>query len=520
MFKTVIIILIFTSINISSYTISGKILNQITKDPVSNISLNYNGNLSGGTIETDNYGNFSFDYSNTPISALSNNKNFKSLSFYQGKLNLNLTQSITNLSIQIYTLSGKNIITQKFKNLHSGNNIISLLKNPISSGVFLIKLTTDEFSSTIKYNALHKYSSKNTNTLNKNSSTRRTFRSQNDTITLTIDNSNFLEKIKKIAFTNNDSVLDNLYLKPSDYVWKVGKVFQWNSFNGNPSSLIGKAESNDINMIQLMDRYFTEGNSNNKNIISFAHAKDIKVFPIFQTFFNDNETVTASNSALDKNGNQVSEEWLTFICPNEEIYKSKRLNEIKSLVKDIQPDGISLDFFRYFVYWESNSSNSLTQSCFCSRCLNKFSDQYGISASPNEIINNYLDEWTEFKCNTIIDYAKKIHDVITEIKPDIMMNLHMVPWRQNDFDGSIKTFAAQDICALSDIFDSFQPMTYSSLMGQNINWIYNVTSDAAATVNSSYIIPCIQSTDANSENFNTISQSPSSGYAIWPFEQL
>jgi hypothetical protein len=308
-------------------------------------------------------------------------------------------------------------------------------------------------------------------------------------------------------------------IKPEDRIWRTGKVFRWQKYDGNPALLVEEARRAGLNMISVMDRYFTQGDAANSELIKLAEEAGIKVFIIFQTFYNDDASIDESNSALDREGNMVKDSWLSFICPNEEVYKKKRLQDIADLVSSVRPHGISMDFFRYFVYWEAGREGNRPQTCFCSRCLEKFGQQYDISGDAESILSDFPDEWTEFKCRTINEYAALIHGSVKAIDPHILLNLHMVPWKQDDYDGAIKRIAAQDIVTLSRYFDFLQPMTYSTMLEESVEWIHEMGADAASQVTGTYVIPCIQAADAGPENLRTISKPPVSGYSIWPFER-
>jgi hypothetical protein len=347
-------------------------------------------------------------------------------------------------------------------------------------------------------------------------------------IKLVLSKKGYMEKTIEVSPACSESTnpsahscnLGEIALKPEEYIWKAGKVFRWQKYDGNPALMVDEAREAGLNMISVMDRYFTRGDTINRQLIRLAEKSGIKVFIIFQTFYNDDETIDGSNSAFDRKGNIVKDSWLSFICPNEEEYKRKRLQEIEDLVAAVRPHGISMDFFRYFVYWEAGSGGNRPQTCFCSRCLGKFEALHNITGDAEYILSAHPDEWTDFKCHTINEYAALIHGSVKAIDPLILLNLHMVPWKKDDYAGAITKIAAQDIVTLSRYFDFLQPMTYSTMLEESIEWIYEMGSDAALQVTDTYIIPCIQSADVSPENFKIIVNPPVSGYSIWPFERF
>jgi hypothetical protein len=308
--------------------------------------------------------------------------------------------------------------------------------------------------------------------------------------------------------------------EPESPIWRTGKVFRWQKYDGNPALMVKEAGKARLNMISVMDRYFTQGAAENAQLIELAEGAGIKVFIIFQTFYNDDAIIDELNSARDMNVKMVKDSWLSFICPNEEAYKATRLQDIEDLVTNLRPHGISLDFFRYFVYWEAGREGDRPQTCFCHRCLDKFEARYNIRGDAAYILSTHEDEWTDFKCSIITEYADLIHTRVKAIDPSLLLNLHMVPWKQEDYGSAIRKIAGQDIVALSRYFDFFQPMTYSTMLKEDIEWIYDMGADAARRVTGTYIIPCIQAADASPENLEKLMKPPLSGYSIWPFERL
>lgn len=309
----------------------------------------------------------------------------------------------------------------------------------------------------------------------------------------------------------------------SEYVnspqWRAAKVFRWERYNGKPELLVQEAKQANINLLSLMETYFTQGQPENEQLIELANREGIKVLVIFQTFYNDHVEIDSTLSALDVQGKPVSEQWLTFICPNHEDYKKQRLQQIEEVVRRYKPHGISLDFFRYFVYWEAGADTRLVQTCFCKRCLIKFEMQHSIDVPATQIIAQYIHEWTQFKCNTISEYAERIHHRVKSINPDIILNLHTVPWIDSDFGGAIKSIAAQDLTALAPYFDFFQPMTYSGMLKQSVEWTHAVGTHMQQKLPQRTVIPCIEAAHAHPDSLAQITRTPVRGYSIWPFEK-
>lgn len=222
-----------------------------------------------------------------------------------------------------------------------------------------------------------------------------------------------------------------------------------------------------------------------------AKNNSIKLFITAQTFMNPEELEkNPSLYAITQQGNKAIEEWAKFVCPTRKEYRKKRIEYFKRIVSKYQPDGLSIDFIRYFVFWENvypeTKPQTLPNTCFCSHCIDSFKKTMNIEI-PNDlketdaiatwILNNYYDSFTYWKCNNITSMLKEMVTAIKKIAPGISINLHALPWRQNDYDGAVKNIAGQDIKALSAYTDYISPMCYTSLLHREPQWISSVTND-------------------------------------------
>ena len=236
-----------------------------------------------------------------------------------------------------------------------------------------------------------------------------------------------------------------------------------------------------------------------------AAKHDIKRFLIIPVFF-DPETlkITPGLYAITETGLPAKEEWVEFVCPNNTGYRKNKVAYIENLIKQLQPDGISIDFIRYFAFWEKiypeRSSGSLTNSCFDATCLEKFTRDTGIKIPEsvrgtepvaNWIIKNYTDEWTNWKCHTITSMVQEIAVMARAVKPSIIINLHAVPWRSDDFDGAIKNITGQNFTDLTKYVDYISPMCYHHMVKREPVWIHDVTNHISQQTNSR-ILPSIQ----------------------------
>jgi len=234
--------------------------------------------------------------------------------------------------------------------------------------------------------------------------------------------------------------------------------------------------------------------------------------------------------------------WLKMVCPNDTQYLDYRISYLENSLSLCRFKGISLDFIRYFVFWEGvfedTPSETLRNSCFCDVCTNSFKEYWQVPEIQGNntkekaefITKNYFNEWTNFKCAVINESVEKIVSKLRSVNPSIEVNLHAVPWTKSDFDGAVRSIAGQDFALLSSKLKQLTPMTYSKMLKRNGQWINDLVkslnNECGKKVN---VIPAIQCKSVYGESFsdddfeeilrNAI-KSPSAGVAIWPFEDL
>jgi hypothetical protein len=212
------------------------------------------------------------------------------------------------------------------------------------------------------------------------------------------------------------------------------------------------------------------------------------IFPVFQ-----NPEILKQDSdlyAITNTGSKAKDDWVEFVCPSRKAYRNLKIAELADLIQKLDPDGISIDFIRQFVFWEmiypDRKPKSIDMACFCDSCLAGFSKQQGLSIpdiyrtasqKADYVLTNYSDKWNSFRCDLIASMVKELADKARHIKPALKINIHAVPWRDSDFDGANIRVAAQDLRKISVNTDYISPMCYSQMLKRDAGWISDVVSD-------------------------------------------
>jgi hypothetical protein len=236
-----------------------------------------------------------------------------------------------------------------------------------------------------------------------------------------------------------------------------------------------------------------------------ARRNGMAVF-VIQPVFQDPDELKLKPDlfAVTNAGTPARDDWVAFVCPTREEYRRSRAEAITRAVSRLEPDGISLDFIRYFAYWErifpERTDESIPRTCYCPTCLERFSRETGVSRpstvqTPAQaaawIEAKHLEAWTRWKCQVISSMVEDVTNRVRAARPGLQVNLHAVPWRRDDFGGALRKVVAQDLPALSRMTDYVSPMCYSAMLRREPAWIASVVKDFAAQ-SSAPVLPSIQ----------------------------
>jgi len=268
------------------------------------------------------------------------------------------------------------------------------------------------------------------------------------------------------------------------------------------------------------------------------------VFVIFPVFFAPDELAEDPGLwAITADGQRAKEDWVEFACPSNSEFRTKRIEEAREIVREIHPTGLSIDFIRHFVFWEmvgpERNPATLPDTCYCSDCLGVFATTIGaendlavldVADAAAWIAENASDEWVRFKSNTITTMVEEIAAAAREVDPDILINIHAVPWRADDYDGAITRVAAQNRTALGAVADYVSPMCYSFMLHRQPEWVASVVDDVAHHAGCG-VLPSIQVAAAYREGevfeeaefeacLRAALTPPSAGVVFWSWDHI
>ena len=266
------------------------------------------------------------------------------------------------------------------------------------------------------------------------------------------------------------------------------------------------------------------------------------IYPVFQSpeAIKEDPKIASITAA----GVPARDEWVEFVCPTKgEDYLERRIANLRRVVAEGDPDFVSLDFIRFFVFWEKVAPDrdpaSLPQTCFCPLCLSLFQKEFDVripadlvdtAGQAKWVLAHHADRWTEWKCGRIVNTVGRFARAAREVKPTVKINLHAVPWRRDDFGGAVRSIAGQDIARLAPLVDLISPMTYHHMVRQTPAWVHDVVTDIAARSKGVPILPSIQVSKAYVENelppeefraaLEQALRPPATGVVLWSWDAL
>ncbi len=237
------------------------------------------------------------------------------------------------------------------------------------------------------------------------------------------------------------------------------------------------------------------------------------VEPVFLMDDDDPSTL-----ATLEDGRPAEDSWVRFACPSDADHLAKVRERIKGDIRDFDPPGLSLDFLRFFQFWEmtdpGSTLESLPRSCFCDRCRDR-QKAYGS-----------VGEW---RVSVITETARALCEDIRQAGPGCRIGIHCVPWKRDMFDGAISKVIGQNFRVLSEIGDYLTPMIYHHMMHLSPSYVKDLLDDMYAQ-GCGNVLPSIQVRQAYREDEMGASEfrkalelsleEPSQGVVLYKWEEL
>jgi hypothetical protein len=287
-----------------------------------------------------------------------------------------------------------------------------------------------------------------------------------------------------------------------------------------------------VNCVSSSDFFY-----NNKEFVGKAKQNGMNVILNFPVYF-DQEYLEKNpeHYCIDSEGKRAVHGWLHFACPSQPDYFEHRKNKLKNWLESVNPQMVTFDFLRFFVFWEKVYPDALykdiVDGCYCDKCINDFQKSTDLNEkikSPEWIRNNLLQEWADWKCNVIEQRLSELVSIVKQHDENILIGLKILPWSKNEFNDAIRSIAGQNAEKLNKYVDVFIPMTYSHMLKRKPNWINDITSEihertgkqvlASIQIEKTYLEEKI-SDDEFIEMMKFGKMSPASGVILFHYDYL
>jgi hypothetical protein len=274
----------------------------------------------------------------------------------------------------------------------------------------------------------------------------------------------------------------------------------------NPQRLIELAKSLGVNTLFVGDEL-----ARSSEFRAQCSKAGLKYFLIVRTF-NDPEAAAQDPTlvSVDRAGNPARRDGDVMICPSRADFREKKLQRIKAEIERLHPDGLTLDYFRYFIYWEGvdpqKGPENFPAYCFDRSCVWEFlkstklrlfmslpGDSSTVTRELSEQIwLDHRDEWYEWRTHRIAENAREFTEFIRKNFPDMPIVLHAVPWSRDEFDGARQKIVGQDLQLLAPYFDYVSPMEYSALTHRPDGWVAELNRRLLKEVPRAKLLPSIE----------------------------
>ena len=251
---------------------------------------------------------------------------------------------------------------------------------------------------------------------------------------------------------------------------------------------------------------FTESESYRDDLIELAHKMGLRWFGGISCFSDHtrNNQVLIDRPELwpiNEDGERRHKmEWYLGITPTFEDYNASRIELAEQIVKNYEIDGFFFDFVRWPIHWELElrpKAPKPLQSSFDPHTIARFQKEKHVElpdnlsdtcAVANWILNNYKNDWENFRCQIITDFVLKATKCLRAARGlDFKIGLYTLPLPPDD----IVDIAGQNIFELASIVDLISPMCYHAIMHQPAIWVSKILTDLSSALPNK-VLPVVQ----------------------------
>jgi hypothetical protein len=175
-------------------------------------------------------------------------------------------------------------------------------------------------------------------------------------------------------------------------------------------------------------------------------------------------------------------------CPSAPRLLLEKRAALRNLVRTQPVAGIWLDYLHFHCDFELPDP-PLDQSCFCDRCLARFTSDTGLEPAGRTtaeraewILSREAAAWTKWKCDVIAAFAREARRIVDEERPGTRLGIYSAPWTDDEYGGALRDILGEDLDRLHAVVDVFSPMVYQVKCGRPVAWVGEYTQWLAGRV--------------------------------------
>ncbi len=274
----------------------------------------------------------------------------------------------------------------------------------------------------------------------------------------------------------------------------------------DPKELVGFAKSLGLNTLFVGDELATSLEFREE-----CRKAGLQYFLIIRVF-NDPEAAAEDPSmiSVDREGRQGRRDGDVMISPARADFRRLKRERMRAAIERLQPDGVTLDYFRYFIYWEGVDPRTgpvdFPAFSFDRASVEDFIRATGLRLQPglspgtdkvprglpDTIWNQHREAWYRWRVERVVQDAEEFTRFIRQQFPELPIVLHAVPWTHDEFGGAREKIAGQDLRRLAPFFDYVSPMEYSALTRRGPGWVERLNRSLAAEVPAAKLLPSVE----------------------------
>jgi hypothetical protein len=181
---------------------------------------------------------------------------------------------------------------------------------------------------------------------------------------------------------------------------------------------------------------------------------------------------------IDDTGNPAPPAtWFMGVCPTNQAFREYRMAALRELLTNFDVDGVWMDYLHWHAQFE-DPYPVFVKTCFNDSCVSAF-DAWAELEVPGDtiperaewIFTNAAKQWEDWRVSVIVDWAREIHDTVTELRPNALVGNFQAAWKDDDLWGARRRCLGLDYMAMEPYVDVYSPMIYHGRAGKSPDYV-------------------------------------------------